>query len=266
MPYKSKEDQREKRQEEVIRIKQNRVIEGYVFHNHPEIYKKAKALYTTLDALYPGKYDLRRTQEYQQAIGKGTGKDKYKYLKRCTATRQNQDETVQATNTPVVPTNTPVVPANSPVVTANTPVVPTNTPVVPTNSPVVPANTPVVTANSPVVPANTPVVTANSPVVPVIPYEETVQATNSPVVPVIPYEETVQATNSPVVPANTPDTLPLLPDEVINNIVKELMQEPSIDTFFKNFDTGFQDTLYDPIDMEINEGLTPLEKELTKYT
>ena len=193
MPYKSKEEQREKRREEVIRIKQNRVIEGYVFHNHPEIYKKAKALYIELDALYPGKNDLRRTQEYQQAIGKGTGKDKYKYkyLKRYTATPQNQEETVQATNSPVVPAN-------------------------------------------------------------------------SPVVPVIPYEETVQATNSPVVPANTPDTLPLLPDEVINNIVEELMKDPEINTFFENFDTGFQetDTLCDPIDMEINEGLTPLEKEL----
>ena len=241
MPYKSKEEQREKRREEVIRIKQNRVIEGYVFHNHPEIYKKAKALYTALDALYPGKNDLRRTQEYQQAIGKGTGKDKYKYkyLKRYTATPQNQDETVQATNSPVVPANSPVVP-----------VIPYEETVQATNSPVVPAN---------------------SPVVPVIPYDETVQATNSPVVPpnspvvpVIPYEETVQATNSPVVPANTPDTLPLLPDEVVNNIVKELMKEPDINTFFENFDTGFQetDTLYDPIDMEINEGLTPLEKEL----
>ena len=219
MPYKSKEEQREKRREETIRIKQNRVIEGYVFHNHPEIYKKAKALYTALDALYPGKNDLRRTQEYQQAIGKGTGKDKYKYkyLKRHTATPQNQDETVQATNSPVVPANSPVVPANSPVV-----------PATPQNQ-----DETVQATNSPVVPAN------------------------FPVVPVIPYEETVQTTNFPVVPANTPDTLPLLPDEVVNNIVKELMKEPDISTFFESFDT-----LYDPIDMEIDEGLTPLEKEL----
>ena len=247
MPYKSNEDRREKRHKEAIRVKQNRVIEGYVFHKHPEIYKKAKALYTTLDSLYPRKYDLRKTQEYERAIGKDTGR--YKYLPRAATLVISHEEIVVSTNSPAVPPdNLPTVPPD------NLPAVPPdNLPAVPPdNSPAVPPdNLPTVPPdNLPAVPPdNLPAVPPdNSPAVPPdnLP---TVPPDNLPAVP---------PDNSPAVP---PDNLPLLPNEIVNSIIKDLMKEPDINTFFNTMDTEFQETDLD-LDMGINEGLTPLEKEL----
>ena len=49
------------RREEAKRKRTERVVTGYVKICHPEIYAKAYEFYQHLDALYPGKRDLRKT-------------------------------------------------------------------------------------------------------------------------------------------------------------------------------------------------------------
>ena len=53
------------RREEALRVRQERVISGYVKHKHPEIYAYAIEFYDRLDNLYPDKKDLRTTNEYE---------------------------------------------------------------------------------------------------------------------------------------------------------------------------------------------------------
>ena len=53
------------RRAETLRVREERIISGYVNYQHPEIYKQAKEFYEHLDVLYPYKKDLRRTNEYE---------------------------------------------------------------------------------------------------------------------------------------------------------------------------------------------------------
>ena len=52
------------RREETRRVRVERIISGYVKHCHPEVYSKAHEFYQHLDAVYPDKKDLRRTNEF----------------------------------------------------------------------------------------------------------------------------------------------------------------------------------------------------------
>ena len=53
------------RREESMRVREERVITGYVRYVHPEVYKEAYEFYSQLNKLYPEKKDLRRTNEYE---------------------------------------------------------------------------------------------------------------------------------------------------------------------------------------------------------
>ena len=53
------------RKQEFERVRQQRVINGYIERKHPEIYKDAFDFYKFLDQKYPGKKDLRRTNEFE---------------------------------------------------------------------------------------------------------------------------------------------------------------------------------------------------------
>ena len=161
-----------RRQNEVSRVRVNRIITEYVQFKHPEIYAKAKEFYTKLDTLYPRKKDLRRTYEFQSFIT-GSKDNKYKY------TRKSQDEIsdnmlleIQLMDKSAVPTVAPAV--------------------VPTVAPAV-------------VPTVVPAVGAEI-------------------------------------------TLPVVADEIIDEIIKSLSQDPDVSTCF---------------DEILTDGETPLEMELT---
>ena len=53
------------RRMETARVRESRVITGYIEFKHPEVYNEAKEFYTELNKLYPYKKDLRRTNEFE---------------------------------------------------------------------------------------------------------------------------------------------------------------------------------------------------------
>ena len=53
------------RRHEAANVRHNRVIVGYIELKHPETYKEAEEFYEQLNAKYPNKKDLRRTNEYE---------------------------------------------------------------------------------------------------------------------------------------------------------------------------------------------------------
>ena len=269
MPYRTKEERQKARQNEVKRVKENRVIAGFVFHKYPAIYNKAKALHTALDQLYPGKHDLRRTQEYERAVGKETGR--YKYLERCTVTTNSpvaQDQPPVAQDQPPVAQDQPPVAQDQPPVAQDQPPVAQDQPPVAQDQPPVAQDQPPVAQDQPPVAQDQPPVAQDhSPVAqdqqPVTQGHSPVAQDQAPVAqdqsPVAPHNSPVAQDQAPVVPENLHGTIPLIQDEIIDNIVSQLMEEPDIATFFNNIET---DTVFDQFEVEINNELTPLEKEL----
>ena len=53
-----------KRRDEAANVRHNRVVTGYIQTKYPEAYKEAQEFFQQLDAIYPEKKDLRRTNEY----------------------------------------------------------------------------------------------------------------------------------------------------------------------------------------------------------
>ena len=53
------------RKEESARVREQRIITGYVELKYPEVYKEAAGFYNLLNEKYPAKNDLRKTNEYE---------------------------------------------------------------------------------------------------------------------------------------------------------------------------------------------------------
>ena len=206
-----------KRQQEASQVRESRIVTAYVKFKHPEIYAKAKDVYTKLDTLYPQKKDLRRTYEFQTFIT-GTKDNKYKRYKR-----KSQDESLDnmclelsdnmLLKIPLMDKS--AVPAVAPAV------VPVVVPTV--DAVVAPA----------VAPAVVPVV------VPTV--APAVDAVVAPTV-VPPVAPAVDAL--PMFPDDM-NALPMLPDDMIDEIVRSLSQDPDITTFF---DDIFDET---PLESEL---------------
>ena len=202
-----------RRQQESSRVRESRIITEYVQFKHPGIYAKAKALYTKLDMLYPGKKDLRRTYEFQSFIS-GSKENKYKYSRKSqheisdNMLLDNMLLEIQLMDKSAVPAVVPAVPAVVPAVPAVVPTVPAVVPAVPAVVPTVPAVVPAVPAVVPAVPP--------------------------PAVPAVIIED-------------VEITLPVVPDEIIDEIIKSLSQDPDINSFFDDI---------------VIDGETPLEMEL----
>ena len=65
------EGERALRRLDAKRKRLERVMSGYIFYTHPEIYAEGVKFYNTLDAIYPNKKDLRKTPQFmalQQTI------------------------------------------------------------------------------------------------------------------------------------------------------------------------------------------------------
>ena len=173
-----------RRRNETSRVRESRIINGYVLFKHPGIYAKAKDFYAKLDALYPAKKDLRKTYEYQAFIT-GLKDNKYKYERR------SQDERLDTMVLEIPLLDKADIPTVVPDVA---PAIPT---VVPDVAPAIPT----------VVPD----------VAPAIP---TVVSDVAPAIPTV----------VPAIPTVVPDigaeiTLPVLPDEIINEIINDLSQD-----------------------------------------
>ena len=93
---KRNEQQRQKRNE--TRRKLKKLSRKAIFclqHSRitqPDVYKEATDLYEYLNALYPNKHDLTRTQIYQKSLESKTVKEQVrKHAKQCTNTNQNRE-------------------------------------------------------------------------------------------------------------------------------------------------------------------------------
>ena len=58
-----------------------RLVSGYVYHKHPGIYREALKFHDELNALYPKKNDLRKTQQYLAFVGTCKENEKTKSVK-----------------------------------------------------------------------------------------------------------------------------------------------------------------------------------------
>ena len=67
--------EREARREDTRNKRQERLMCAYLKHAHPAIYEEAYAYYNKLDAMYPGKRDLRKTTHFA-VFKKEAGKSK----------------------------------------------------------------------------------------------------------------------------------------------------------------------------------------------
>ena len=74
------------RREETQRVREERIITGYIKYRHPEIYSEGKDFFNQLNELYPKKKDLRRTNEFEW-LKLGTDKKLKKFYPRQ---RKNQ--------------------------------------------------------------------------------------------------------------------------------------------------------------------------------
>ena len=67
---------------EATKVREQRIITGYVEINHPEVYKEASNFYNLLNEKYPCKKDLRKTNEYEWMKTKIPGEITKKYYQR----------------------------------------------------------------------------------------------------------------------------------------------------------------------------------------
>ena len=70
------------RRAEATRIREQRIITGYIELKHPEAYKEAASFYNLLNEKYPSKKDLRKTNEYEWLKAEIPGEITKKYYKR----------------------------------------------------------------------------------------------------------------------------------------------------------------------------------------
>ena len=82
------------RRQEFIKVREQRVIAGYVEKKYPGVYKEAGEFYKFLNDKYPTKKDLRRTNEYEwikTGISGETTRKFYKRNKRTTTAEEHGD-------------------------------------------------------------------------------------------------------------------------------------------------------------------------------
>ena len=239
-----------RRQKEVSRVRMNRIINGYIEIKHPEIYQKAKAFYTRLDMLYPKKKDLRKTYEYS-LFTTGSKDNKYKYNRAS----QEEFSDKMVLEIPLMSTIPAVadIPTDAPTIVAD---IPTDAPtIVPTVAADIPTVVPTVAAD---IPTDAPTIVADIPtdaptIVPTVAADiPTVVPTVAADIPtVVPTVVADIPTDAPAIQTVIPDigakiTLPVIPDEIIDDIITELRLDPEICNIF-------DDILNDE---------TPLESEL----
>ena len=69
---------------EANKVREQRIITGYVTLKYPEVYKEAVEFYELLNEKYPGKKDLRKTNEYEWLKSGIPGESMKKFYSRRT--------------------------------------------------------------------------------------------------------------------------------------------------------------------------------------
>ena len=82
------------RKQEAIRVRKNRVTQGYIEKKYPEAYREALEFYEFLDKKYPDKKDLRRTNEFEWLKTGISGQVSKKYYERKKTTTTTTTTTV----------------------------------------------------------------------------------------------------------------------------------------------------------------------------
>ena len=80
------------RRMQTSKVRETRVITGYIEFKHPEVYQEAKEFYTELNNLYPGKKDLRKTNEFEWIKTGFPGVKQKRFYARKTPYRKNKEK------------------------------------------------------------------------------------------------------------------------------------------------------------------------------
>ena len=195
------------RKQEAERVRQYRVTQGYIEKKYPHIYKEALEFYSFLDQKYPGKRDLRKTNEFEWLKTGISGETCKKYYSRKTTTRTTTMTTVIDDRMELV---IPLIRKEN-VPSTETAVISENVPS--TETAVIPENVP-------------------STEIAVIP--ENVPSTETAVIP-----ENVPSTEIAVIPEITPTLEEAIPDCIMDNIMAELCTDPNLERLLNSFEDYF---------------------------
>ena len=203
------------RKQESERIRQQRVINGYIERKYPEIYGEAVDFYKFLDEKYPQKKDLRRTNEYEWLKTGISGQTTKKFYAR----KENTTRTTTTTTTTVVNDQMELV---IPLMTKSTTKSKSST--------------------------SQPQADEQSPVETQLPVETQQSVATQPPVETQPPLEPVE-----IVIDNTSTFEPMLhediPDQIIKEIMSGLYNDPYLEDFFLDIDTEFDEE--SPLEREL---------------
>ena len=191
------------RRAEAQRVREERIVSGYIKYKHPEMFQQAMEFYQYLDKLYPQKKDLRRTNEYQMIKDSNSRKIRKYYCQKASVPGETPHEITDKTPHEITDNLVLRIPLmdSSNMETTNTLVNEGNAVEIPLQHET----------------TNTLVNEGNAVEIP--PQHET---TNLPV------ETTLET-------PNTPD-LTLMDDESLHAMINELREDPNIADFFSNID------------------------------
>ena len=85
------------RRAEAERVREERIVSGYIKYKHPEMFQQAMEFYQYLDKLYPQKKDLRRTNEYQMIKDSNSRKIRKYYCQKASVPGETPHEITDKT-------------------------------------------------------------------------------------------------------------------------------------------------------------------------
>ena len=213
------------RREEAARVREQRIIVGYVELKHPEVYKEAAGFYNLLNVKYPTKNDLRKTNEYEWLKTDMPNEITKKYYKRKqfpNIKKANVDVKLHNPTTNCSDNMQLVIPLMECPVTTTAQEAP----------------------NESAAPGET---TNEQPQIELMECTITTTAQEAPNESVAPVEMVSDTTNSFIPTVNEE-----IPDSVLEEIMEGLRQDPFLQDFFEDIDIEFDET-------------SPLEKELETW-
>ena len=205
---------------ESARVRENRIITGYIQHMHPEVYREAADFYAELNELYPNKKDLRKTNEYEWIkTGSGTKQKKF-YTRRKQYQKKKKDSHRITDNMNLC------IPLMNRVETA------TETRETTTETPETATETPETATETPETATETPETATETP--------ET--ATETPI-----DMSMCEEIHVDIEPAEF--TFPAITDEMLEGLIKDLREDPDLDQIFDELDIEFEEE--SPLEREL---------------
>ena len=202
---------------ETARVRQNRVITGYIEFKHPAVYKEAEEFYAQLNTRYPNKKDLRRTNEFEWVKSGFTTVKTKKYYPRKTPYEKKKDNSKPDE---IVDNMELIIPLMG---RAEKTVENTET-TAKTNQKVM---------------------------------ENVVDISADKEIEVFIEPPIDSFTDIPIEPTEVIiDSFPVISDKAIDDIIKDLREDPDLDQIFNEFDVDFDD---------FDEEESPLERELANW-